>query len=135
MEGELIIVSIISGVMFIIGTQMLMRNWITRQKIKYGYQLKRAKMSKKLKEPVKDEPTLTNSLGQLAPILKNLDGDQINDLIDRFVGDDFDREPIGGGGITDGLLQYAQEHPEIVQNILGGLNKNESKEKEFSGQV
>jgi len=92
-------------------------------------------MSKKLKEPVKQEPTLTNSLGQLAPLLKNLDGDQLSDLVDRFTGDDFDREPIGGG-IADGLLQYATEHPEIVQNILGGLNKNGAqKEKEFNGQV
>ena len=93
-------------------------------------------MSKRLKEPVKDEPTLTNSLGQLAPLIKNLDGDQLNDLVDRFIGDDYDREPIGGG-IADGLLQYASEHPEVVQNLLGGINKRgtQKEEPEFSGQV
>jgi hypothetical protein len=134
MDGEIIIVSVITTIGGLLGLYMMQYNWTLRQKIKYGYQMKRAKLSKKLKEPVKDEPTLTNSLGQLAPLLKNLDSDQLGELIDRFTGDDYDREPIEGG-IADGLLQYASEHPEIVQNLLGGIKKNEPKEKEFSGQV
>jgi len=113
---------------------MLQINWTKRQQIKYNYQLKRAKMTKKLKEPVKEEPTIAGSLGTLAPLLKNLDGEQIGSLVDKFTGNNYDDEPLGGG-LTDGLINFVQDNPEVVQKFLGGINKDGEKEKGHKGQV
>ena len=119
MEGELIIVSIITTIGMLLGMWILNQNWFKRQEVKYRYQLKRAKLSKKISVPVKEEPTTIGTLGQLLPLLKNLDGDQISALADRFLGEG-DASGIEGDALG-GLLQFAEKNPSLVKSFLDGL--------------
>jgi len=122
MEGELIIVTIISSTFGLIGILLLNHNWFKRQKVKYDYQLKRAKLSKKMKVPVKEEKTTMDTLTSLAPLLKNLDADQIGGLIDVFTGG-------GGAPIEESTgLESILENipPDMIKSFLKGLSTKES---------
>ena len=123
-EGELIIVSIVMLISTLLSIQLFQKGWEKRQKIKYQYQLKRAKLSKKVNAPVKEEPSVIGTIGNLAPLLKNLDGDQLTALVDRFLGEGFDIPSTGGeGGITDLIMDIAAKNPDIVQGFLQGISK------------
>ena len=130
-DTGLIVCSIISlmGMMlfFIINNS----NWFKRQQWKLDASVIKAQNKLKLKKLEKDlgvntkaspkEALLTESplggLGQLAPLLKNLDGDTLKSLADTFLPEQ-DQEP---EGISGALLNFAEENPEIVNGILQGI--------------
>jgi hypothetical protein len=58
-------------------------------------------------------------LQQLAPFIRNMDGEQIADLIQGFSGGEA-AEP--AEGITGMLMNFANENPEMVKGILEGLS-------------
>lgn len=103
MEGELIIVTFISSIFGLIGLTMLNNNWFKRQKCKYDYQLKRAKLSRKISAPVQEEPGAFDNLKTILPLLKGLDSDQIGALADRFLGGGEEIIETGGGGLLDNI--------------------------------
>ena len=61
----------------------------------------------------------------LAPLLKNLDGDQISALADMFLGGSRGggEEYSEGGGTIDMLLDFAEKNPEVVKGLLEGITK------------
>jgi hypothetical protein len=127
MEGELIIVSVISTIAGLVGLSMIQRNWTRRQEIKYKYQIKRAKLGKKLNAPVKEELTTLGTLGALAPLLKNLDGDQIAALADRFLGEDIPEEQ---SDIVGALTDFAMKNPDMIKGFLEGASGAKKEEKQ-----
>ena len=132
-EGEIIIVALISTLGGLAGIQMLNHNWFKRQDIKYRYQLKRAKIGKKYNMPVKQEQSTLSQIGDLIPIIKNLDPDQIGGLIDMISG-----EGIPESGGVEGLLDKIP--PEVIDGFLKGLAKKENRKdekafQEFPNQV
>lgn len=129
MEGELIFVSVISTIGGLIGLYMMQYNWTLRQKIKYGYQMKRAKLAKKLKTPVKEEESNLSNISGLLPLLKNLDGDQISALADRFLDADI-AEDSPMSGLSDSLIKFATDNPEMVANIIDSVGGKKKVAKE-----
>jgi hypothetical protein len=138
MEGELIIVTIISSLFGLLGLQLLNHNWFKKQRFKTDSELLRAENKIRLKKLEKDllgqtapaaaQPPLQSSsaanqniLMQLAPLLKNLDSDQIAGLIDRFTGGGEEGEPIEDNSLGGIITRFAAENPEIVQGFLNGL--------------
>lgn len=131
MEGELIIVSLISSTFGLIGIMLLNHNWFARQKMKYNYQIKRAKLSKKHNTPVKEEKSPVENISQWLPLLKNLDGDQIGALADRFLGGGEEIEEASAG--LEGILDKIP--PELIDSFIKGISKKESGTNEpFSPQ-
>ena len=66
--------------------------------------------------------TEKNTTG-LVDLLSNLDGDKIKALIGAF-GDktyDVDEDEPTQGGMMDGILEYAKDHPDVVAKFLSGL--------------
>lgn len=120
MEGELIIVTLISSTFGLIGLMLINRNWFLRQKIKYDYQLKRAKMTKRLSTPVVQEKSGFDTVKDLLPLFKGLDSDQIGALADRFLGGG-EELPIESGGLNSILDNIP---PELIQSFLKGLTKD-----------
>ena len=123
MEGELIIVTLISSTFGLIGIMLLNRNWFARQKMKYNYQIKRAKLSKRYNTPVKEEKSPVENISQWLPLLKNLDGDQIGALADRFLGGGEEIEEAPG---LEGILDKIP--PGAIDSFLKGLSKKEGNE-------
>jgi hypothetical protein len=126
MEGEFIIVALISTLGGLAGLMMINHNWFKRQEAKFSYDLKRARLNQKGKTIQK---TKESSIGgdliskALPAILEHLAPDQIEDLADRFLS--------GGDGETSGLGTILDNiPPELIQSFLSGLkNKTKTSEK------
>lgn len=108
---------------------LLNRNWFARQKMKYNYQIKRAKLSKRYNTPVKEEKSPMDNISQWLPLLKNLDGDQIGALADKFLGGGEEMEEATG---LEGILDKIP--PDVIDSFLKGLSKKESGGGKFGGQ-
>jgi len=96
------------------GLWIVNQNWFKRQEVKYKYQMKKAKLKQKYKlqdQELDEKPSTIQSLGQLAPLIKKLDQDQIQGLIDTFTGDEPEEDSISS------LMPLAQ-------SVLQGLNSN-----------
>ena len=76
------------------------------------------------------EPKSTIDLaGELLPVLKNLSGDQLQGLVDKFLSPEDQAYDAPEGDVTSTLIKYATENPEIVEGLLKGLGaKNEGAE-------
>jgi hypothetical protein len=137
MEGELIIM----GFMMLIGQIILMMMWqnnwfkkenfkIQKSNIMAQNKLQLRKLEKELglgksKEIIEKEPTgLMSTLGDLAPLLKNLDGDQIAALADKFLGGQSEAQmEEGGGSLGDMITDFAANNPEMVKGFLEGIQQ------------
>lgn len=68
-----------------------------------------------------EKPGLLDTVGGLLPVLKNLEADQIGQLIELLSGGGFaEREELSG---LDSLMGFAEKNPEIVKGFLEGLTK------------
>ena len=117
-ENENIIIALIATFGGILGVMLVNHNWIVRQKIKYGYYLKRAKLTKKYKQPIEspqEPPGSLQTISNVAGLLKNLDSDQIGALIETFAGGESQE---GMGEIGDLL-----NNPVVQKFIEGYLSK------------
>ena len=141
MDPTLIVVSIITTLGGLAGMYMLQFNWTKRLDLKHKYLIKRYELAGKKKISVSSIPEPVSPLSNMSallPLLKNLDGDQIGALVDTFTGGGFEEPLPKSEGITDTLLAFAEENPEVVKGILGGLTggkKTETKQlPEFTTQ-
>jgi len=128
--NEFIIVAIIMLIGQVILMWMWQQNWFKKENFKIQKsnlmaqnKLQIRKMEKELgltnvKSVVAPpEPPPLGGIGQLLPLLKGLDGEQLSGLIDKFVPSSEERS----GGAIDTLLGFAEENPEMVQGLLKGL--------------
>ena len=138
MGYELVIVAVIMMFQGIIMLQLYQHGWEKRQKMKYNYQIKRAKMTKKIKAPVIEETTMATAAPSIVGMLSKLDPDTRQDLIDAFLGGGFAPDELpeetGERGGMDLLLDFAQKNPEVVQGLLSGLTKGKGVNETFPGQ-
>lgn len=139
MDGALILVSIIGTIGALAGMYMLQYNWTQRLKLKHAYLIKRYDLASKKKIPASSVPEPASSLSNvssLLPLLKNLDGDQIGSIVEAFTGASggFEEPLPRNEGITDTLLQFAEENPDVVKGILGGLSGGKKTEAKQIGE-
>ena len=150
MEGELIFVGFIMLAGQIIMLQMWNANWFKKE----NFKIKKRSMDgenrlrlKKLERDLglkaspapKEAPGMFDTIRDLAPLLKNLDPDQIGALTERFLGgseEGAEGSP-AGGGISDVLMNFAESNPEMVQSFLKGIGgaKDGAQTEEFKTQV
>lgn len=137
MEGELIYVSIITSLFGIMGLLILNRNWFKKMKWKEEAAFERASNKLKLKklerellgtapqspkEPLQQTPQ--NILGSLAPILKNLEPDQIAGLIEAFTGQagaEAEAEMPEDNSLAGIIGKFAAENPELIKGAIEGF--------------
>lgn len=128
--NELIVVSIIILIGQVILMWMWQQNWFKKENFKIQKSNVMAQNKLQIRKMEK-ELGLTNvkssvappelpplgGIGQLLPLLKGLDGDQLSGLIDKFVPGSEERS----SGPIDTLLEFAEDNPEMVQGLLKGL--------------
>lgn len=134
MEGEMIIISVITTIGGMFSLWMINQNWFKRQEAKHKYYLKRLTLSKKFKAPPpQQELGALSSLAQILPALKGLDLEQISDLVDRFQQGSQPQGESEADILTD-LLRSP-----IAQQFLKGLSqggkKDEGEEESHKSQV
>ena len=150
MDEAFIWVSVISGLFGIAGLQLLTHNWFRKERFKLEtYNLKKQndlqlrKMARDLGLDLKKPPQSIehaplsdqkpNLLAEILPsLVKNLDGEQISALAERFLPAAAEQE--SGGGIGDLIGDFITENPEMVKSFLGGL-KGGAQKTENSSQV
>jgi len=70
--------------------------------------------------------------GDILPILKNLDGEQIKGLAGIFLGNDDERDyDAPEPDLTSMLVDYATKNPEVVQGLLNGITKPKTEAKDI----
>lgn len=133
-DTGLIVCSVISLIGMLIFFTINNNNWFKRQNFKVQVANVKAENKLKIKKLERELGINTTSksvsslstdtpniLSSLAPILKNLDGDQLKGLAEQFLPEAAEEtEPDGIGGM---LLNFAQENPEIVEGLLQGITK------------
>lgn len=143
MEGELIVL----GFMMLIGQIILMQMWqhgwfkkenfkIQKSNLMAENKLNIRKLEKDLgltpgKTPKEQRGTF-DTIKDLAPLLKNLDGDQIGALIEKFTGGSGEEEE---GNVEDLLMDYAVENPEVVKKFLEGLTEGKGGEESSAEEI
>lgn len=139
MEGELIVVSLISTAGMILITQLLQLNWFKKENFKiqkYNIMGENRIKLKKLERDlgvknvlpeVKEEVGPLSTITQLLPLLKNLDPDQLGALIDKFVGGS--SEPV-----EEGALSFLDNiPPELLEKGLKAITEGSKKKTEATG--
>jgi len=127
----LIVCAIIGLVGSIIVTQMWQNNWIKKESFKLKKKNildeNRIKMKKLERDlgvtNIKDTPEPPENKGIL-DLLKGLDKDKIENILDMLQGGEEGEEPGGLGGIIDHLP------PELVKGFLNGINKKKDENQE-----
>jgi len=115
-DAALIGMAVISTLGMLAGIQLMNHNWFKREKVKYQYQMKRAKLKAKGLTVKKGAPT--GALGWI-DTLKSLDPEILHTLIDQFGGEIPEEE----GDLTDILGNIIKSNPDLVKSFIEGLGK------------
>lgn len=157
MENEVYIyVTVISSLFTLVGLVFYNHNKFKYADVKHQHSLeymtakdqidakrfKRKQSAIQFSETPKEKTALgtVGGIASLAPLLKNLDGDQIAGLADMFLGGGRGGgEDEEGGSSMDMLLDFAEKNPEVVKGLLegisGGLKRGAPKEQDYNSQV
>lgn len=144
MEGELIFVGFIMLIGQIILMQMWQNGWFKKENFKIKKanlmaenKIKMRKLERELGltpgiEP-KEKKGAFDTIKDLAPLLKNLNGEQIGALIEKFTGGTEEEEE---GDVESMLMDYAVKNPDVVKEFLAGLTEGkETTKSEGPGDV
>lgn len=129
---EIVLATICGSIFGLMGLLLINRNWFKKMRFKTELDLLKAKNRleiKKLEKSLnlnttdkteKSENSAPNLLAQIAPLLKNLDGDQIAGLIETFTGGGAPEteNPEGLSGLLENIIR---ENPELVSGFLQGF--------------
>lgn len=141
-DAGLIIVSVISLAGMVLLFTLNNSTWFKKENFKIQKKAvmdeNRIKLKKLEKEmgltgksvvPAYQEPkSALETGGNLLEVLKNLSGDQIQGLADRFLSPEETegREP---QGVLENLLEFANNNPELAEQFIKGIsNKKENTE-------
>ena len=124
-DASLIAMAIISTLGMLAGIELINHNWFKREKVKYQYQVRRAKLKQKGVSVAKNPPS--GALDWIDTI-KKLNPDTMHALIDQFAGEGMEIQE--GGDITGTLINLAEQNPELVQSFLKGLGGKKQEEKQ-----
>ena len=117
-EWIMVIGIIVGSLTGLASIQLLQHNWYKREKLKFGFDVKRAKLRKK-DLPVKKTSTPTTPMDWLGE-LKKINPETLHELIDQFGGGGDEQ----GGDLTEILGNIVKTNPELVQKFIGNLGKD-----------
>ena len=154
MDGELIIVTIISGLFGIFGLLLLNNNWFKKENFRVSRDLQKAENKLKLKKLEKElglnlkpetmapkipDRSNIDLLGSIAPaLIEKLPPEIIADLTERFLGQYIDTGETGAApeGIAGMIGNFVNENPELIKGLLEGLkSRSETSEKSFNPKL
>ena len=116
MEGELIIVSLISTLGGLIGLYLVNQNWFKRKEMEHKYAILRFKLGKKYK--IKEAEMPDKSARGLGDLVKGLDRNKIEGILDMLQGgDEYEGEDRGD------LMQLYEENKDLVNGFIDGIRK------------
>lgn len=116
MEGELIIVSLISTLGGLAGLFLINQNWFKRKEMEFKYSMARFKAGKKFK--LKEAEMPDKSAHGLGDLVKGLDRGKIEGILDMLQGgDDYEGEDRGD------LMQLYEENKDLVNSFIDGIRK------------
>jgi len=122
MEGELIAVSITSGIFTIIGIMLLQRNWMQKKEMDWKYTIKRYKLGKqyKIAESQLPPPASKSTIEKV----KGINMDKIGNILDMIQGKDYDTiDEDEDEDFLNTIIEIAKNNPELTQQFLGKLGK------------
>jgi len=128
MDAEIVLAVFIGGIFQLVGLWMWQSGTWKKLRIEQQYKIKRFKLGNKYKLKQSEMPE-KQSAGWM-DILKKLDKEQISNLVDLIPDDE--REL--GDNVLDGIMSFAQNNPEIVQNFLSGLGGGTQQKKLKDGK-
>lgn len=135
MEGELIFLGFLMLIGQIILMQMWQNGWFKKENFKIQKslvmaenKLKMRKLEKEMglkptKKLIPEEKTVgaLDTISSLLPLLKGLDPDQLDGIVDHFIGDGERGEEGVAGDPISMLMGYAKRNPEMVDGVIGFL--------------
>jgi hypothetical protein len=135
MEGELIFLGFLMLIGQIILMQMWQNGWFKKENFKIQKslvmaenKLKMRKLEREMglqpsKKIVQEEKTggTMDMISSLLPLLKDLDPDQLGELVEHFIGDGERAEAGAAGDPISMLMGYAKRNPEMVEGVVGFL--------------
>jgi len=123
MQGELIAVSIISGIFGILSILMLQRNWMQKKEMDWKYTIKRYKLGKQYKIAESQLPPAPTK--STIEKVKGIDTDKIGNILDMIQGKDYDQiDEDEDEDFLDTIIDIAKNNPELTQQFLGKLGKS-----------
>jgi len=132
MEGEYIIITIISTLGGLCGLMLINHNWFKRQEIKYKYDIKRYRLKKNFNNLSSSttfssvpstEPSLKSSA--IGALLKNIPAEQLEGLIEKFLPDAAES---GEGSPLEQLIAYglSEDGKPLRDMVIKGLTEKSS---------
>lgn len=144
--GDFIVESIIMAINGVVIVMLLNRNWFARQKLKsdlrekemnYAYKIDKKKLKLRGLKTSAAINTPLDSLGgftKYLPMLKSLDGDQIQDLISIFIGGEEGDDEVKPSGILEQIIGNVP--PEMIQSFIEGfVGKKKEQDTNVISQV
>jgi hypothetical protein len=137
MGTAIIVSSFLTMIGLLVFSQLGLRNYFKKENFKISKsnimaqnKLNLKKLEREMgltpsKSPKEEKSgSVLDTLGALAPLIKNLEPDQIAGLIEAFIGGE------GGAATGDFISNFVNENPELVNNFLeglkGGINKGDN---------
>ena len=133
MEGELILVSIITTIGMLVGMQMIQYNWTKRQELKLHFERDRIRLKQKAGIAPKQIQSEMKEQSGIASMLLNAVKDN-PELISEFLGQ-AEGVPQDTDDIGSMIINFAKDNPELVKGFLDGLNKKGGGANEFKSQI
>jgi hypothetical protein len=140
MEGELVLVSIISTVGMIVVTQLITHNFFKKELFKADLQRTKRLDSLKLQQ-LKKEMGLTKKIISADDSQQKLD---LGPIINAITGggstqeyDDDEEDDDGGGNpLIDVIANVAKSNPDLVKNVIGKITGpgNKTEEVHYLGE-
>ena len=116
MEGELIIMSLISTLGGLFGLYLINQNWFKRKEMEFKYSMARFKLGKKYK--LKEAELPDKSKAGLGDLIKGIDRNKIEDILDMIQGgDEYESEDRGD------LMQLYEDNKDLVNGFIDGIKK------------
>jgi len=133
MEGELIIVSIISMFGMLLSLFLMQRFWdhkwemnfdFEKWKLKHYDKRQRAARQFKIKHP--EPKTVVNKAMDLIPLLNSLDTNQIKELAEKFLGNETSVDEDNISDVIGNLISGVD--PNLIKGFLSNIKKGKSEE-------
>jgi hypothetical protein len=154
MEEAFVYVAVISGLFTIAAIMLMNKQWFQRERFKFETKSLQKENDLKLKKMARDlgitkeksSPqtvglTPTSSLSSLLPLLKNLSGEQLGDIIGALTGGEAGNAAESSTGSDDLIskaIEWGLENPDnpLVKKFIEGAQKGISgaQEQEAAGQ-